>query len=63
VVAKMFSRNDKLMGNHPTVNHKAWKFREEEILGCSVYLQELLSWASQGSVKFGREIEQSVRAF
>ena len=35
--------------------------REEEILGWSVYFQELASWASQGSVKFGREIEQSSR--
>ena len=57
----MFSRNEKWIGNPPTVNHKAWKSREEEILGWSVYLQELSSWASQGSVKFGREIEQSSR--
>ena len=46
---------------HPPVNHKAWKSREDEILGWSVYLQELSSWASQGSVKFGREIELSSR--
>ena len=57
----MFSRNEKWIGNPPTVNHKAWKSREEEILGWSVYLQELSSWASPGSVKFGREIEQSSR--
>ena len=55
----MFSRTEKWIGNPPTVNHKAWKSREEEILGWSVYLQELSSWASQGSVKFGREIELS----
>ena len=30
-------------------------------MGWSVYLQELASWASQGSVKFGREIELSSR--
>ena len=57
----MFSRNEKRIGNPPTVNHKAWKSREDEILGWSVYLQELSSWASQGSVKFGREIELSSR--
>ena len=57
----MFSRNEKWIGNPPTVNHKAWKSREDEILGWSVYLQELSSWASQGSVKFGREIELSSR--
>ena len=40
----MFSRNEKWIGNPPTVNHKAWKSREDEILGWSVYLQELSSW-------------------
>ena len=50
----MFSRNEKWIGNPPTVNHKAWKSREEEILGWSVYLQELSSWASQG---FGLSLE------
>ena len=52
----MFSRNEKWIGNPPTVNHKAWKTREDEVLGFTSYLQELSSWASQGSVKFGREI-------
>ena len=32
----MFSRNEKWIGNPPTVNHKAWKSREDEILGWSV---------------------------
>ena len=31
------------------------------MLGWSAYLQELSSWAAQGSVKFSREIEQSSR--
>jgi len=57
----MFSRNEKWIGNPPTVNHKAWKTREDEVLGFTSYLQELSSWASQGSVKFGREIELSSR--
>ena len=45
----------------PVANHKTWKSREDEVLGWSAYLQELSSWAAQGSVKFGREIEQSSR--
>ena len=57
----MFSRNEKWIGNPPTVNHKGWKTREDEVLGFTSYLQELSSWASQGSVKFGREIELSSR--
>ena len=43
-----------------TIN-KTWKSDEDEVLGWSAYLQELSSWASQGSVRFGREIEQSSR--
>ena len=43
------------------LNHKNWKSREDEVLGWSAYLQELSSWAAQGSVKSGREIEQSSR--
>ena len=57
----MFSRNEKWIRNPPTVNHKAWKSHEDKILGGSVYLQELSSWASQGSIKFGRGIELSSR--
>ena len=62
MVAKTCSQGTKSgLAIPPTVNHKAWKSREDEILGWSVYLQELSSWASQGSVKFGREIELSSR--
>ena len=57
----MFSRNEKWIGTPPVANHKNWKSREDEVLGWSAYLQELSSWAAQGSVKFGREIEQSSR--
>ena len=57
----MFSRNEKWIGTPPVANHKTWKSREDEVLGWSAYLQELSSWAAQGSVKFGREIEQSSR--
>ena len=46
---------------HPLLTTKPGSAREDEILGWSVYLQELASWASQGSVKFGREIELSSR--
>ena len=35
------------------------KPREDEVLGFTSYVQELVAWASQGSVQFGREIEQS----
>ena len=45
----MFSRNEKWIGNPPTVNHKAWKTREDEVLGFTSYLQEL----SPGTFKLG----------
>ena len=38
-----------------------WRTREDEILGMNQYLQELVSWANQGSVEFGREIAQCAR--
>ena len=55
----MFSRNEKWIGSLPVANHKTWKSREDEVLSWSACLQELSTWAAQGSVKFGREIEQS----
>lgn len=41
----MFLRNEKWIGNPPTINHKAWKSRKQEIFGWNVYLQELSSRA------------------
>ena len=39
MVAKTCSQGTKKwIGNPPTVNHKAWKSREDGILGWSVYL-------------------------
>ena len=57
----VFSRSEKWLGSPPSVNHAVWKTREEEILGFNSYLIELIGWTSQGSVTFGREIEQSSR--
>ena len=55
----VFSRSEKWLGPSPTVDYSAWKTREDEVLGFTSYVQELVAWASQGSVQFGREIEQS----
>ena len=55
----VFSRSEKWLGPSPTVDYSAWKSREDEVLGFTSFVQELVAWASQGSVQFGREIEQS----
>ena len=55
----VFSRSEKWLGSPPSVNHAVWKTREDEILGFNSYLIELIGRTSQGSVTFGREIEQS----
>ena len=55
----VFSRSEKWLGPSPTVDYSSWKSREDEVLGFTSFVQELVAWASQGSVQFGREIEQS----
>ena len=55
----VFSRSEKWLGPSPTVDCSSWKSREDEVLGFTSFVQELVAWASQGSVQFGREIEQS----
>ena len=55
----VFSRSEKWLGPSPTVDYSSWKPREDEVLGFTSFVQELVAWASQGSVQFGREIEQS----
>ena len=56
-----FSRNEKWIGAPPIPPCERWKNREDEIVGFSTYVAELSSWASQGSVSFGKDIEQSAR--
>ena len=55
----VFSRSEKWLGPSLTVDYSSWKSREDEVLGFTSFVQELVAWASQGSVQFGREIEQS----
>ena len=57
----VFSRSEKWLSSPPQSNHESWRIREDEILGMNQYLQELVSWANQGSVEFGREIAQCAR--
>ena len=57
----VFSRSEKWLSSPPQSNHDSWRTREDEILGMNQYLQELVSWANQGSVEFGREIAQCAR--
>ena len=57
----VFSRSEKWLSSPPQSNHESWRTREDEILGMNQYLQELVSWANQGSVEFGREIAQCAR--
>ena len=51
----VFSRSEKWLSSPPQSNHDSWRTREDEILGMNQYLQELVSWANQGSVEFGRK--------
>ena len=48
-----------MVGTCPTVNFSSWKTRDEEFLGFTSFVQELVAWASRGFVRLGREIEQS----
>ena len=57
----VFTRSEKWLSSPPQSNHESWRTREDEILGMNQYLQELVSWANQGSVEFGREIAQCAR--
>ena len=56
-----FSRSEKWLGSPPSPGFESWRSREDEILGMNHYLQELVSWANQGSVDYGREIAQAAR--
>ena len=42
-------------------NHQNWKGRESEVLGMNTYIHELVAWANQASVEFGKEIAQAAR--
>ena len=44
----------------PVSNHQAWK-RRDEVLGMNTYIYELVAWANQASVEFGKEIAQAAR--
>lgn len=57
----LFSRSETWMGPAPSPGFEKWKGREDETLGMSQYVQELVSWANEGSVEFGREIAQAAR--
>ena len=57
----VFSRSEKWLTQPPVVKHDAWKTREEEILGVNAYVQDLVAWASQGSVEYGKEIMTAAR--
>ena len=56
-----FTRSEKWLGSPPTPKCETWKTREDEILGMSLYLEELVSWINQGSVDYGREVAQAAR--
>ena len=57
----VFSRSEKWLGSPPTPNHQSWKGRESEVLGMNAYIHELVAWANQASVEFGKEIAQAAR--
>ena len=57
----IFSRSEKWLGSPPVPNHQAWKGRESEVLGMNTYIHELVAWANQASVEFGKEIAQAAR--
>ena len=57
----VFSRSEKWLGSPPSPNHQAWKGRESEVLGMNTYIHELVAWANQASVEFGKEIAQAAR--
>ncbi|CAE7624330.1 unnamed protein product [Symbiodinium sp. CCMP2592] len=57
----VFSRSEKWLGSPPSPNHQAWKGRESEVLGMNAYIHELVAWANQASVEFGKEIAQAAR--
>ena len=57
----VFSRSEKWLGSPPSPNHQAWKGRESEVLGMNTYIHELVAWANQASVEFGKEIAQVAR--
>ena len=57
----VFSRSEKWLGSPPVPNHQTWKGRESEVLGMNTYIHELVAWANQASVEFGKEIAQAAR--
>ena len=57
----IFSRSEKWLASPPVPNHQAWKGRESEVLGMNTYIHELVAWANQASVEFGKEIAQAAR--
>ena len=54
-------RSEKWLGSPPSPNHQAWKGRESEVLGMNAHIHELVAWANQASVEFGKEIAQAAR--
>ena len=57
----VFSRSEKWLGSPPVPNHQNWKGRESEVLGMNTYIHELVAWANQASIEFGKEIAQAAR--
>ena len=57
----VFSRSEKWLGSPPSPEHASWKGREGEVLGMNAYIHELVAWANQASVEFGKEIAQAAR--
>ena len=55
----VFSKTEKWIGSPPQPLFDKWVNRESEVLGWAQYVADLSAWASQASLEFGNEIQQS----
>ena len=60
MVVTSFPKSEKWLPPMPTIDFSRWRTRAEEVLGFSVWVQELRAWVSLGSDIFAWEIAQCI---
>ncbi|CAK8991820.1 CCHC-type domain-containing protein [Durusdinium trenchii] len=57
----VFAKSEKWLAPAPIPALNSWTSREQEIIGWSTYLEDLVAWAAQASLEFSVELQHASR--
>ena len=57
----VFAKSEKWLAPAPVPSLNTWTTREQEIIGWSTYLEDLIAWAAQASLEFSVELQHASR--